>query len=227
MTAPHWWRRATSSSRPAPSRIWPQLSAACRRAGTLLFVDGYQGAGQVPVDVAASGVDFYAAGGLKWLLGGSGIAFLYSNPASTAHLSPRTAGWFGHARAVRVRRRVAGTAVGRAPVRGGYALGGGGLCPARGAGAVAGSRARSGPGGDPRPGGRSGGAGGVARAGAPGRGGSRAAQRHRDHTPARSRTPMSAPWPRRASLSIPAPGWYGFLLISTTHPMITSPHWRS
>jgi kynureninase len=73
------------------------LSAACRRAGSLLFVDGYHGAGQVPVDVAASGVDFYAAGGLKWLLGGSGIAFLYSNPATTGQLAPRTAGWFGHA----------------------------------------------------------------------------------------------------------------------------------
>jgi len=73
------------------------LSAACRRAGALLFVDGYQGAGQVPVDVAATGVDFYAAGGLKWLLGGSGIAFLYSNQATTGNLSPRTAGWFGHA----------------------------------------------------------------------------------------------------------------------------------
>ena len=74
-----------------------RLSAACRHAGTLLFVDGYQGAGQVPVDVAATGVDFYASGGLKWLLGGSGIAFLYSNQATTGHLSPRTAGWFGHA----------------------------------------------------------------------------------------------------------------------------------
>jgi kynureninase len=73
------------------------LSAACPRAATLLFVDGYHGAGQVPVDVTASGVDFYAAGGLKWLLGGSGIAFLYSNPATTGGLVPRTAGWFGHA----------------------------------------------------------------------------------------------------------------------------------
>jgi kynureninase len=72
------------------------LSDRCRHAGTLLFVDGYQGAGQVAVDVRASGVDFYAAGGLKWLLGGSGIAFLYSNPATTSHLAPRTAGWFGH-----------------------------------------------------------------------------------------------------------------------------------
>lgn len=72
------------------------LSARCRQAGALLFVDGYQGAGQVPVDVRTSGVDFYAAGGLKWLLGGSGIAFLYSDPATTSHLAPRTAGWFGH-----------------------------------------------------------------------------------------------------------------------------------
>lgn len=74
------------------------LALECRRKGALLLVDGYHGAGQVPVDVAALGVDFYCSGGLKWLLGGSGIAFLYSNPDTTVSLSPRTPGWFAHQR---------------------------------------------------------------------------------------------------------------------------------
>ena len=59
-----------------------QAVAALRRAhGALLLVDGYQAAGQLPVDVTALGVDFYCGGGLKWLLGGSGIAFLYVRPS--------------------------------------------------------------------------------------------------------------------------------------------------
>jgi selenocysteine lyase/cysteine desulfurase len=41
-------------------------------------------------------VDFYCAGGLKWLLGGSGVAFLHARPELVATLEPRTAGWFGH-----------------------------------------------------------------------------------------------------------------------------------
>jgi selenocysteine lyase/cysteine desulfurase len=67
------------------------------RAGALLLIDGYQAAGQLPVDVEALDVDFYCSGGLKWLLGGSGIAFLYVRPALTPRLEPTIAGWFGHA----------------------------------------------------------------------------------------------------------------------------------
>jgi len=59
-------------------------------------VDGYQAAGQLPVDVRALDVDFYCAGGLKWLLGGSGVAFLYARPELISRLEPRTPGWFAH-----------------------------------------------------------------------------------------------------------------------------------
>ena len=65
--------------------------------GALLLVDGYQAAGQIPVDVRALGVDFYCAGGLKWLLGGSGVAFLYARPELLSRLAPRATGWFAHA----------------------------------------------------------------------------------------------------------------------------------
>jgi len=48
------------------------------------------------VDVTALGVDFYAGGGLKWLLGGTGVAFLHASPELVPTLVPRTAGWFAH-----------------------------------------------------------------------------------------------------------------------------------
>ncbi len=48
------------------------------------------------MDVVASGVDFYASGGLKWLLGGTGIAFMYARQELLPTLSPKAAGWFSH-----------------------------------------------------------------------------------------------------------------------------------
>lgn len=64
------------------------------RRGAMLLVDGYQAAGQLPVDVQALDVDFYCGGGLKWLLGGSGIAFLYARAELLPSLAPRATGWF-------------------------------------------------------------------------------------------------------------------------------------
>ena len=45
--------------------------------GAYLVVDGIQAAGAVKVDVKRLGVDFYACGGYKWLVGCSGAGFLY------------------------------------------------------------------------------------------------------------------------------------------------------
>src|SRR5216117_55872 len=64
--------------------------------GALCLVDAYQSVGQVPVDVRTAGVDFLTAGGLKWLLGGTGIVFLYVRAELAGRLEPTTAGWFGH-----------------------------------------------------------------------------------------------------------------------------------
>ena len=72
------------------------VADAAHRKGALLLVDGYQAAGQLPVDVAALDVDFYCGGGLKWLLGGSGVAFLYARPEIGRTLAPRASGWFAH-----------------------------------------------------------------------------------------------------------------------------------
>jgi kynureninase len=64
--------------------------------GALLLVDGYHAAGQLPVDVRSLDVDFYCSGGLKWLLGGTGVAFMYARPELWSSLAPRATGWFAH-----------------------------------------------------------------------------------------------------------------------------------
>jgi selenocysteine lyase/cysteine desulfurase len=71
------------------------LAGIAHRRGALLLADGYQAAGQIPVNVRELNADFYCAGGLKWLLGGSGVAFLYARPELVPGLTPRATGWFG------------------------------------------------------------------------------------------------------------------------------------
>jgi len=71
------------------------LATIAHGRGALLLADGYQAAGQLPVGVTGLDVDFYCAGGLKWLLGGSGIAFLYAREQLLPSLAPRATGWFG------------------------------------------------------------------------------------------------------------------------------------
>ena len=48
------------------------ISARAHEVGAWLLVDGAQGAGNIEVDPAALGVDFYAFSGQKWLLGPEG-----------------------------------------------------------------------------------------------------------------------------------------------------------
>src|SRR5213592_3672216 len=63
--------------------------------GALCLIDAYQSVGQIPVDVQDAGVDALVAGGLKWLLGGPGVVFLYMQQALARRLAPGIAGWFG------------------------------------------------------------------------------------------------------------------------------------
>src|SRR5438046_2908409 len=63
--------------------------------GALCLIDAYQSVGQVPLAVRATGVDCVTAGGLKWLLGGPGIVFLYVREDLARRLAPAIAGWFG------------------------------------------------------------------------------------------------------------------------------------
>ncbi len=70
------------------------IADIARRAGAYSLIDGYQGAGQVPVDLPATGVDFYTSGPLKWLCGGPGLAYLYIRDALIPNLSPTITSWF-------------------------------------------------------------------------------------------------------------------------------------
>ena len=73
----------------------PAIAGVAHRAGALFVVDGYQAAGQIPVDPRASGADVYLAGPLKWLLGGPGLAYLWAREERIPELRPRIASWFG------------------------------------------------------------------------------------------------------------------------------------
>jgi kynureninase len=64
--------------------------------GALCFVDAYQSVGQIPLDVQDTGVDFLCAGGLKWLLGGPGIVFLYVREGLVPGSEPKVSGWFAN-----------------------------------------------------------------------------------------------------------------------------------
>ncbi|MHB8733084.1 MAG: aminotransferase class V-fold PLP-dependent enzyme [bacterium] len=74
------------------------LARLAHARGALLLVDAYQSVGQLPVDVRALGVDFLVSGGLKWLLGGPGIAYLYVRRELHDALAPSVVGWFAHGR---------------------------------------------------------------------------------------------------------------------------------
>lgn len=72
-----------------------QVAAVAHERGALCLIDAYQSVGQIPVDVQESGVDALMGGGLKWLLGGPGIVFLYVRTEVARRLQPAIAGWFG------------------------------------------------------------------------------------------------------------------------------------
>ena len=55
--------------------------------GIPVLVDGAQGAGAIPVDVAALGCDFYTVSGQKWLLGPDATGGLYVRPDQVGDLA--------------------------------------------------------------------------------------------------------------------------------------------
>lgn len=71
------------------------VAAAAHQAGARVFVDAYQAAGVLPVDVNELGCDYLLSGSLKYLLGIPGIAFLYVRDGMTDQVAPQLTGWFG------------------------------------------------------------------------------------------------------------------------------------
>lgn len=74
----------------------PEIIRIARERGALTFVDAYQGLGVVPIDVRELEIDFLVAGSVKYLLGSSGIAFLYVREELIERLEPTVVGWFAH-----------------------------------------------------------------------------------------------------------------------------------
>lgn len=72
-----------------------KIAALAHLNGSLMFVDAYQGAGQLEIDVKELDVDFLATGTQKYLLGIPGIAFLYIKEEIAERLIPKVTGWFG------------------------------------------------------------------------------------------------------------------------------------
>src|SRR5258707_4567487 len=72
------------------------VAGAAHAKGALCLIDAYQSVGQLPVDAHATGVDFLTAGGLKWLLGGPGIVFLFFREELAAGLPPPGGGRVRH-----------------------------------------------------------------------------------------------------------------------------------
>lgn len=78
-----------------------EMARLCHAHGAELFVDGIQATGAVPVDVRALGVDYWASGGHKWLMGPEGTGMLYVRKERIEALNPHVAGWLSHEDAVR------------------------------------------------------------------------------------------------------------------------------
>jgi selenocysteine lyase/cysteine desulfurase len=62
--------------------------------GALVLLDAYQSAGSVPLDVKELGVDFLAAGTVKYLLGSAGLGFFYCRRELFERVWPTSTGWF-------------------------------------------------------------------------------------------------------------------------------------
>ncbi|NOX35952.1 MAG: aminotransferase class V-fold PLP-dependent enzyme [Calditrichaeota bacterium] len=69
------------------------IGELCRQHGLIFCVDGIQGVGALQLDVQATGIDFLANGGQKWLMWPLGMAFVYVSPRLFDQLHPAFAGW--------------------------------------------------------------------------------------------------------------------------------------
>lgn len=72
-----------------------KIGAMCRDRGVLFCVDGIQGFGAVrlPSGLEDCGVDFFASGTHKWLMGTQGLAVYYCSRALEDRLEPVEIGW--------------------------------------------------------------------------------------------------------------------------------------
>jgi selenocysteine lyase/cysteine desulfurase len=71
-----------------------RIADLAHQRGALVLLDAYQSAGSVPIDVKELGVDFMAAGTVKYLLGSAGLGFFYCRRELWERAWPTATGWF-------------------------------------------------------------------------------------------------------------------------------------
>ena len=72
-----------------------QMASVCRDAGVAVLVDGAHAPAAIELDIAALGVDWYAANLHKWAFAPRGSGVLWAAPHRQAGLHPTTISW-GH-----------------------------------------------------------------------------------------------------------------------------------
>jgi len=72
-----------------------RIGRACRERDVWFVVDGIQGVGALPLNVARAGIDLLACGAQKWLLSPWGSGFTYVNPRIVDRLTPQPVSWMG------------------------------------------------------------------------------------------------------------------------------------
>jgi len=71
-----------------------RIAELAHERGALVLLDAYQSAGSVPLDVKRLGVDFLAAGTVKYMLGSAGLGFLFARRDVVERIWPTATGWF-------------------------------------------------------------------------------------------------------------------------------------
>ena len=71
-----------------------EITRLAHEQGALCLADSYQAIGAIDFDARALGVDFVTGGTVKYLLGSSGLGFLYVRRELLGTLLPSQTGWF-------------------------------------------------------------------------------------------------------------------------------------
>jgi isopenicillin-N epimerase len=70
-----------------------ELVHRARKAGIITVIDGAHTPGQIQLDLAALGADFYSGNAHKWMLSPKGAAFLYAHRKAQHLLEPLVVSW--------------------------------------------------------------------------------------------------------------------------------------